>query len=122
MKVHLAFEFNFTFDTWAPLVDGGLGVTWAYDTSATALVTQQGGGMALVTLEPIVIGHQVRNLKDRVGNSILVVGGEEYPMYVNTSDPQFDPYSQLIGWKHSLRRDSPRDFRASLDALTNASL
>lgn len=117
MRIDLVFRFEFTFDRWGLFADDFGSEFRLVESGLKGMVIPQSGGMALITKEPLEIGQQVRNLVDRNGTSLLTVNGSAYPMYIHTSDPQLSPFSEVIGWKHSLRRDIPRNLEAILEGL-----
>lgn len=120
MRIDTAFEFNFRFDYWTPVINGESVTYQLQQGNVAGLVVGQNGGMAVVSKEPLGIGGQVRNLKDRRNNPVLVLNGIEYPMYVHTSDPQFSPYGELTAWRHLLRREPPRNALDLLETLVEA--
>lgn len=117
MRADLIFRFDATFDYYIPVISGET-VTWTLNRTGEAfLIPGSGDSVALLTKESLGVGDQVRNVRDRDGNEVFVTNGTSYPMYVTAASPQMSPFGAIIGWKHTLRRDLPRDMSATFDAL-----
>lgn len=120
MRVTTGFKYNLPFESWVQQIitqGGQQTAVWTKVKDEKGLLVQAGGGINLVTAEPLPLNSQVRNLKDAAGKEIFVVDGETYPMYVISSDPQFDPFIRIIGWKHMLRRELPRDYMETISSI-----
>ena len=68
----------------------------------------------------MAVPMQVRNLRDRSGKEVFTVGDSPYPMYVVGLEPQLDAFSNVVAWKHTLRRDPPRDYDQFIQEVLNA--
>lgn len=108
MRTDMLFRFNFSFESWVAVLDGN-NVDYVRAGSEMGTVVSSAGAMTLSAKDQLPIGSQVRNLKDKKGTPILVLNGVEYPAYVHRAEPQFSPFSELIGWRHTLKREQPRD-------------
>ncbi len=113
MKIDAMFVKAFTFENWTPVVDG-TNVDYIKSSEADANISVTNGAIKLFTVSPLQVGSQVRNITDRNGTEVLVVNGSAYPVYVHSSDPQFNPFQELVGWRHDLRPQPPRDFLTEL--------
>lgn len=108
------FRFLFSLEVWQPVIDGTT-VTYAKLKDEKAHVTRSGtGGVTLVCADPIAIGSVVRNLRDRDGTPLQSVADSTYDLHVHTSEPELDPFSRVVGWRHALKRTAPRDFMADV--------
>lgn len=115
------FKYHFPFEYWTLLgdINGGPGSYIKADDRVGMLIPGGSSVLYLVADEQMEIGMQVRNLKDRSGKDILVVGATPYPMYVTGAEPQLDINSNLVGWRHTLKRQAPDSFLQALDAILN---
>lgn len=119
MKVQAPFRHYHHFELWTPVVvDATATYVKDRDDVGTA-IPSSGGYVYLLTKDPLDLGAQVRNLTDRGGAPVFNVAGSEYTMYVTTAEPSMDPYGFIVGWRHSLRRDLPKDVEAILERLVD---
>lgn len=120
MKVATGFKFNLPFEYWTAVVTNNNGdnvLTYVKDSDRVGMIVQGGGGINLIVENALSIGTQVRHLRDRDGNEIFVTNGVAYPVYVTGSDPQFDPFMRIVGYKHRLERTMPKSVQTVLDSL-----
>ena len=111
MRLDAVFKLKFPFEYWTLRVkeDGSTEYTKKIDARGMYVPSASGGG-SLICAQPLGQYMQVRNLRDAAGRSMFQSGGEDYPMYVTTSEPQLDPFSRVIAYRHSLRRELPREY------------
>lgn len=120
MKYLTAFKFRFTYDFYIPVVTVGQSIDYVFNHSGNGLVLPAGvGGINLVTTQQLQNGGAIDSLKDAAGNELLTANGVMYRMYVNSSTPELNE-SVIVGWKHALRREQPRDLLALLEQLANS--
>lgn len=111
MRIDTVIKFHFPFEYWTLRVntDGTTGYVKKAE-SKGMLIPGGSGGSSLVSREPMNVYMQVRNVRDRSGREIFTANGEAYPMYVTSSEPQLDTFSNVIGYRHQLRRELPREY------------
>lgn len=115
MRVDTIFKFHFPFEYWTLVTDTNGSTSFVKQYDAMGLLLPQGPtAMGLIAKDQMAIGMQVKNIYDRSGTLITAVGGVGYPMYVNEAEPQFDPFSNVVAWRHTLRRRPPREFEEIL--------
>lgn len=121
MKNNAMFRFTFEFEVWTPVVDGQ-SVSYTKLRDDVGHVTKAGSGAVnLACEESLSLGAVVRNLRDDRGTSLQSVNDAAYDLFVNTAEPEFDGFSHVIGWRHTLRRSAPRDVvQAIKDAAASA--
>lgn len=111
MRVNTVFKNNYPFEYWILKSDTTGNVDYGLSKSSMGIVVPGGpNALYLIADEQMQIPMQIRNLRDPAGNVLTQVGGVAYPMYIHAAEPQFDPFGTLTAWKHTLRRELPRDF------------
>ncbi len=109
MKVTTIFKYHFTFEYWTLRVLPNGETDYVKQDDRTGLFIP--GGTSYVTCdEPMGIPMQIRNVRDRNGRAMFEENGSPIPLYVVTSEPQLDPFSNVVAFKHSLRRNLPREY------------
>lgn len=118
MKVNTYFKYNLPFESWVATASDSGAVSYQYGKDDLGIVMAGGAGsMYLVAEDQLPTYSQVRNLKDASGQDILEVNGTTYPMYVFDATPQFDPFSNIVGWRHTLRKNPPTNLQDIVDGL-----
>lgn len=124
MRIDTVFKYHFAFEYWilAANTDGTTDYKKSYDANGM-MIPGQANSLYLITKDQMQIPMQVRNLRDRSGAVVTAIGGQSYPMYVHAAEPQLDPFSNVIAWRHTLKREVPRDYTALIqDVVDRASV
>lgn len=123
MRMDTIFKHTFAFEYWVLQVSATGVQSFVKDSDQTGLVLPVvGGDMALITKDQLAIPMQVRNVRDRTGTAMTEVNGAPYPLYVHTAEVQLDAFSEVIGWRHMLRREPPRRYSDMLEAIVASGL
>lgn len=113
MRSDTLIRFLYPFEYWEATTTG-TETTWAKARDDTGLlIPVSGGGVYLICREPMDTSGIVRNLRDPRGNEVFTADDEEYDMFVQTVEPQFDFFGVIIAHKHTLRRTLPPAARAA---------
>lgn len=122
MRVDTLFKYHFTFEYWTLTTDLNGVTDFAHTSDSTGMMVPTGGrdSFALITKEQMEVPMQIRNLRDRSGTVITQVGGEQYPMYIVGAEPQLDPFSNVIAYRHTLNRNVPREYQTFLDEILDS--
>lgn len=86
-------------------IDGQLTSTYFFDRNLRfSLVSAEKGTMYLFADEQLRYNAQVRELKDSVGNYVFkqALTGEPVLSYVGLSEPVFDVFGTVVGYRHDL--------------------
>lgn len=111
MRLNTIFKYHFSFEYWVLTADLDGNTNYTLKSEGRGMVLPSGpGGLALITDEQLAIPMQVRSIRDRSDSLVTQVDGVGYPMYVTAAEPQLDPFSRVVAWKHTLRREPPRDY------------
>ena len=120
MKLTTGFKYNLPFELWTGAINPQTNsLVFTKDSDRLGTIVQGAGGINLVTADSLPLQAQVRNLLDSEGKPIFMLNGQPYVMYVNTSEPQFDPFMRIIGWRHRVTREMTKD---SVQALLDAGI
>lgn len=118
MRLDTVIKFYFPFEYWVLTADNNGNTDYAFSYEAKGMMMPgQSQSLYLLTKDQMRIGMQVNNLRDRSGAVITQVGGEQYPMYIHSAEPQLDPFSNVIAWRHTLRRELPRDYARFIEEV-----
>lgn len=121
MKLDTVFKFYYTFEYWDLIADPSGGTKYAYKDTRTGMLLPGGvAGSSLITKEALTAPMQVRNVRDRSGTPVFVMSGEPFPMYVTSVEPQVDPFSNVIAYRHQLRKDLPREYSEFLQRVLDS--
>lgn len=120
MRLDTIFKYHFSFEYWILTADLDGSTNYTLKSEGRGMVLPAGpNSLTLIAPTQMSIPMQVRNLRDRSGNVVTQVDGTQYPMYVHAAEPVLDPFSNVIAWRHTLRRDPPReaaDFLRGIEA------
>lgn len=114
MRVSTVFKYTAKFEYWTVIRNSDTTFSYVKDSDRTGLLVPSGSTIHLTSDKQMVIGSQVRSLFDRSGVEVTKVVETSYPLYVHSAEPQMDPFGSVIGWRHSLRREPPRDMEQFL--------
>jgi len=116
MKSYTAFKYHHAFEEWSPVItldqDGvESAASYVYKGERRGIMIPSISGISsLITDTQMDVDTEIRNMRDRSGNPIFLLGYDEssediqYVMYVATADPQMDPFGNVVAWRHSIRR------------------
>jgi hypothetical protein len=111
MRLDAIFKYHFTFEYWTLRVNAAGTTEYVFEDERKGMFLPGGSmTMSLITKEAMDTPMQIRNLRDRSGNVMFAVNGEPDPRYVTSCEPQLDPFSSVIAYKHSLRKTLPADY------------
>lgn len=120
MRMDTVIKFHFPFEYWTLTSDTSGNVDYALTSEHTGMMMPgSAGGLYLIAKDQMNIAMQVRNLRDRSGAVVTQTGGVQYPMYITAADPQLDPFSNVIAWRHTLKREAPRDYAKFIEEVIN---
>lgn len=118
MRIDTVFKYHFPFEYWTLAADMEGDTNYVLKSEGVGFMLPAGpNSLTLITQTQMAIPMQVRNIRDRSGNVVTQVDGAEYPMYVHSAEPVLDPFSNVVAWRHTLRRNPPRDFESLVDRL-----
>lgn len=121
MRVNTIFKYHFTFEYWTLQTDTNGATVFAKADDRVGMYVPSGGqGGYLVCAEAMDTPMQVRNLRDRAGKQLFAVGDVSFPMYVTSAEPQLDPFSNVIAYRHTLRRELPREYSQFIEEVLGA--
>lgn len=78
--------------------------TYFKDEDIRCTLVENGGSVMVIYREPLRNNAQLRNVKDRLGNSIFTIDGEDYYVYIGTPQPVFNVFGAVEAYKHTLQR------------------
>lgn len=118
MRVDTLFKYEFQYEYWVLTTSVNGTMSFEKESDGIGLVLPAAGGeVALITEEQLNMPMQVRNIRDRRGNPLTGSGLGAYPLYITTVEPQLSVFSDVIAWKHVLKREFPRKYSDILDDI-----
>ena len=111
MRLDTVFKFKFTYEYWILGQNSSGQTVYVKKDDRTGMLLPGGqAGGAMISKDAMDVPMQIRNVRDASGNLVYQVGGVGFPMYVTTAEPQLDPFSNVIAYRHQLRRELPREY------------
>lgn len=118
MRADTVFRFDSSFDHFIGVYDG-TNYTYTFNESRKCfMIPVSGGTINLLTREPMNVGDQVSNVKDRDGTEVFSVNGQPYPMFVVAAAPVMSPFGSIIGWNHQIKRQIPKNLDNAITSIT----
>lgn len=100
---------KYDFELWGPKVLNDANGTIVYELIEVRVGTLTSGRQQsyLYTDTQVPYGSMLRNVTDANGILVFEVMGEPYDVYVHSSEPVLNVYSQVTGYRAVLRRSTP---------------
>lgn len=123
MKTTQLFRFDNTYDVYTAvyeqdLLSGELNGTFTFsETGLGLIIPGPVGTVYLNTYDTYPLRSAIRNVRDRNGNVVFAIDGDEYDMYVIDANPQYDAFGSIVGWRHSLQRTIPKSLTERLNLI-----
>ena len=111
-----SYKYNFTFDYYIQVVNGGV-ATYQKVRSSKGYLSVAVSQWSLHSAEQMAVGGVVRNLRDSKGNELQMVDGVPFDLYINKTVPYFDNSTEVSGYKHIMSQEDKNAFRNALLAL-----
>lgn len=109
MRINTFRRYRFSLDVWEPVVANDTNGTLSFEYSRTVPVSVVSGLSRTYAYseESLPFSGMVRNVKNPYGESVFVSDGQEYDMFVFSSEPMIDVYGDVTGYRATLRRNPP---------------